>query len=58
MPLYTTELLNISCIVWRKKKTTQFYIEKANTETIFSTTDVFTYSMQGLFLCIRAAHCY
>lgn len=56
MPLYTTELLNTSCIVWEKNP--QFYMEKANTETTFSTTDVFTYSMQGLVLCIWAANCY
>lgn len=50
MPLHTIELLNMYCV----SKKTQFCIEKANTEieTTFSTTDVFTYSMQGLFLCI------
>lgn len=51
MPLHTIELLNILCIVCEKSP---FCIEKANTkiETTFSTTDVFTYSMQGLFVCI------
>lgn len=46
MPLHTIELLNIFCIVCEKPP---IFIEKANTETetTFSTTDVFTYSMQG-----------
>lgn len=51
MLLHTIELLNILFTVCEKS---QFCIEKANTEveTTFSTTDVFTYSMQGLFLRI------
>lgn len=51
MPLHAIELLSILCIMCEKS---QFCMEKANTEieATFSRTDVFTDSMQGLFLCI------